>query len=199
MILRWTALRFALAALGAVALAVGGAGTYWSLHRQADAPSALAAAASQGDPSVLRMHASARALPEIAFVDGAGKPVTLADFRGRTVLLNVWATWCPPCREEMPSLDRLQKTLGGPGFEVVALSIDADGAPAVERFYKEIGIGSLAIYVDSAMRAAGQLRAPGVPTTLLIDPEGRELGRHSGPAQWDGPGALRVISAHLPR
>jgi thiol-disulfide isomerase/thioredoxin len=115
------------------------------------------------------------------------------------VLLNVWATWCPPCREEMPSLDRLQKSLGGPGFEVVALSIDAGGAPVVERFYKEIGIASLAIYVDSSMRAASQLAALGVPTTLLIDREGRELGRHAGPAQWDSAEALRVISSYTRR
>lgn len=191
MTLGWSPVRLAWALFGAAVLVVGGAGTYMALQRgPATAPEHGAA---------LRMHAAPRALPEIAFVDGAGKPRTLADFRGRTVLLNVWATWCPPCREEMPSLDRLQKKLGGPGFEVVALSIDAGGAPVVERFYKEIGIGSLAIYVDPGMRAAGALRTPGVPTTLLIDAQGRELGRHAGPAQWDGPEALRVISGHLPR
>jgi thiol-disulfide isomerase/thioredoxin len=191
MILRWTPLRLALAALGAVALAAGGAGTYVALKQ--------GGGAIAEDTPVLRMHASPRPLPELAFVDGKGKPVTLADFRGRTVLLNVWATWCPPCREEMPSLDRLQKSLGGPGFEVVALSIDAGGAPVVERFYKEIGIASLAIYVDPGMRAAGQLATPGVPTTLLVDARGRELGRHAGPAQWDSPEALRVISSHMGR
>lgn len=191
MTLGWSPVRLAWALFGTVALVAGGAGTFVALQRGAATVPELG--------SVLRMHASPRVLPEIAFVDGTGKPRTLSDFRGRSVLLNVWATWCPPCRDEMPSLDRLQKALGGPGFEVVALSIDAGGAPVVERFYKEIGIASLAIYVDSAMRAAGQLRAPGVPTTLLIDAEGRELGRHAGPAQWDGPEALRVISAHVPR
>jgi thiol-disulfide isomerase/thioredoxin len=191
MILRWTPLRLALAALGAVALAAGGAGTYVALKQ--------GGAAIAEDSPVLRMHAFPRPLPELAFVDGKGKPVKLADFRGRAVLLNVWATWCPPCREEMPSLDRLQKTLGGPGFEVVALSIDAGGAPVVQRFYDEIGIRSLAIYVDPGMRAAGQLAAPGVPTTLLVDARGRELGRHAGPAQWDSPEALRVISGYLAR
>ncbi|MEX1073787.1 MAG: TlpA disulfide reductase family protein [Burkholderiales bacterium] len=187
----WTSLRIALTALGAAALVAGGTGTYLSLQRGEGAAAETA--------FVLRMHASPRPLPEIAFADGAGKPKTLADFRGKIVLLNVWATWCPPCREEMPSLDRLQKALGGPRFEVVALSIDAEGAPAVQRFYKEIGIASLAIYVDPAMRAAGQLGTLGVPTTLLIDAQGRELGRHAGPAQWDDPEALRVISGHLPR
>ena len=101
--------------------------------------------------------------------------------------------------EEMPSLDRLQKTLGGPAFEVVALSIDAGGVPVVERFYKEIGIASLAIYVDASLRAASQLATPGVPTTLLIDREGRELGRHAGPASWDDPGVVRMISSRLAR
>ena len=191
MSLRWTPVRLALAALGAAALAAGGAGTYLALKQGGEAIA--------GNTAVLRMHASPRPLPELAFEDGKGKPVTLADFRGRTVLLNVWATWCPPCREEMPSLDRLQKALGGPAFEVVALSIDAGGAPVVKRFYDEIGIRSLAIYVDRGMRAAGQLATPGVPTTLLIDPQGRELGRHAGPAQWDSPEALRVISRHMGR
>ena len=198
MILRWTPLRWALATLGAVALAAGGAGTYYSLHSQADAPSTSAAAPSQ-DQSVLRMHASPRALADVSFVDGKGAPRALSDFRGRTVLLNIWATWCPPCREEMPSLDRLQKTLGGPAFEVVALSIDAGGVPVVERFYKEIGIASLAIYVDASLRAASQLATPGVPTTLLIDREGRELGRHAGPASWDDPAVVRVISSRFAR
>jgi thiol-disulfide isomerase/thioredoxin len=192
MILRWTALRLAVAAIGAAALVAGGAGTYLSLQRVGTGTPAQEA-------TILRMHDAPRGLPELAFLDGQGKTRTLAEFRGRTVLLNVWATWCPPCREEMPSLDRLQKTLGGPGFEVVALSIDAGGAPVVERFYRENGIASLAIYLDPGMRAAGQLRTPGVPTTLLIDPQGRELGRHAGPAQWDGPEALRVISRHVVR
>jgi thiol-disulfide isomerase/thioredoxin len=187
----WSPVRLAWALFGAVALVVGGAGTYLALRQGSEAIA--------GDSALLRMHASPRPLPELAFVDGKGKPVTLADFRGRTVLLNVWATWCAPCREEMPSLDRLQKTLGGPGFEVVALSIDAGGAPVVKRFYDEIGIRSLAIYVDPGMRAAGQLAAPGVPTTLLIDRTGRELGRHAGPAQWDSPEALRVISSNMAR
>lgn len=191
MIPGWSPTRIAWALVGAAALVAGGAGTYVALQGSVATPKA--------DSAVLRMHASPRPLPEIAFVEGAGKPRTLADFRGRTVLLNVWATWCPPCREEMPSLDRLQMKLGGPGFEVVALSIDAGGVPVVERFYKEIGIGALAIYVDSSMRAANLLATPGVPTTLLIDAEGRELGRHAGPAQWDDAAVLGAISAHLAR
>jgi thiol-disulfide isomerase/thioredoxin len=187
----WSPVRIAWALFGAIALIAGGAGTYVALQRGA------ATVPEQG--SVLRMHASPRVLPELAFVDGAGKPRTLSDFRGKTVLLNVWATWCPPCREEMPSLDRLQKALGGPGFEVVALSLDAGGADVVKRFYRETGIAALAIYIDPGMRATAKLATPGVPTTLLIDAKGRELGRHAGPAQWDGEEAMRVISKHVDR
>jgi thiol-disulfide isomerase/thioredoxin len=195
----WNPVRIGLAAIGAAALLAGGVGTYVSLHRGQEAPAAPPVAQTQGDKSAMRMHVAPRALPAIAFEDGKGRRVTLADFRGRAVLLNVWATWCPPCREEMPSLDRLQKALGGPGFEVVALSIDAGGAAVIEQFYKEIGVGSLAIYMDPGMRAAGQLRTPGVPTTLLIDAEGRELGRHAGPARWDDPDVVKLISSYVPR
>ncbi|MGH8185003.1 MAG: TlpA family protein disulfide reductase [Steroidobacteraceae bacterium] len=145
----------------------------------------------------LRAHAQPRALPELAFADGDGTGRTLAGFRNRVVLLNIWATWCVPCREEMPALDRLQQKLGGPGFEVVALSIDAEGAAAVKRFYNEIGIRSLGIYVDPASRTMGALGLVGIPTTLLIDRQGREIGRRTGPAEWDGPETVRMIEAHL--
>jgi len=186
----WPPVRIAWAIFGAAVLIVAGAGTYLALNR----PGTLV-----GEGSVLKMHAAPRTLPDLAFVDGTGKPAKLSDFGGKVVLLNIWATWCPPCREEMPSLDRLQKTLGGPGFEVVALSIDAEGAKAVQGFYKEIGIDALAVYVDPGMRATSQLSTPGVPTTLLIDERGRELGRHAGPAQWDDAEVVRAISRYLGR
>jgi thiol-disulfide isomerase/thioredoxin len=186
----WSPVRIAWAIFGAAVLIVAGAGTYLALNR---------AGTSTDDGSVFKIHAAPRALPDLAFVGGAGEPKRLSDFRGKVVLLNVWATWCPPCREEMPSLDRLQKALGGPRFEVVALSLDAGGVEEVKRFYRETGIASLAIYVDPGMRATAKLATPGVPTTLLIDANGRELGRHAGPAQWDSEDAVRVISSHLTR
>ena len=92
-------------------------------------------------------------MPELVFEDDKGRKRVLSEFRDKIVLLNIWATWCVPCREEMPALDRLQQKRGGPGFEVLALSIDSGGAAAVRRFFDEIGIRSLAIYVDPAMRA----------------------------------------------
>lgn len=192
-------LRVLLASVGAAALVAGGVGTYLSLERSGEQSGAPTVTPARSETSIIRLHAAPRALPPIAFQDGKGRPVTLADFRGKAVLLNVWATWCAPCREEMPSLDRLQKALGGPAFEVVAVSIDTGGAAVVERFYKEVGIGALAIYVDPTMRAAGELRTPGVPTTLLIDAEGRELGRHAGPASWDDAEVLKLAARHLPR
>ena len=181
------------ALVGAVALAAGAAGTYLSLHLTDGSPG-VSALAQRG--SVLAMHDAPRALPEIAFEDGEGRKRALSQFRGKVVLLNVWATWCAPCREEMPALDRVQKQLGGPGFEVLALSIDTGGTAAVKRFYDDTGVRSLALYVDPTMRATAALGAMGVPTTLLIDRQGREIGRHTGPAAWDGPQALREIERH---
>jgi thiol-disulfide isomerase/thioredoxin len=127
------------------------------------------------------------AVPALDFKDGDGNPVTLADFRGKVVLLNIWATWCVPCREEMPALDRLQAELGGPEMDVVALSIDQSGVEAVKDFYKEIGLEHLGIYIDKTGQAGAKLVAIGIPTTLLIDREGRELGRRVGAAEWDSP------------
>lgn len=123
--------------------------------------------------------------PDISFADEAGASHSLADFRGKVVLLNIWATWCVPCRVEMPTLDRLQATLGGPDFEVVALSIDRGGAEVVRKFFDEIGIQHLAVSIDTSTGAAFELGVVGLPATLLIDRDGMEIGRVIGPAEWD--------------
>lgn len=143
------------------------------------------------------IHEAPRSLPEIRFDGENGQPLTLADFRGRTVLLNIWATWCVPCREEMPTLDALEAELGGPGFEVVPLSVDRAGPEVVRKFYAEIGVRHLGLYIDSSMRATFDLQAPGLPTTLLIDAEGRELGRLVGSAEWDAPEMIAFLKPHL--
>lgn len=162
---------------------------------QAPSPSrnvALPAAAS--DPNAFVASDPPRPLPDLRFVRGDGSAVTLADFRGRAVLLNLWATWCVPCRLEMPALARLQAALGSAEFEVVALSFDRGGTPVVEAFYREIGLRSLGIYVDPTGEASRALGVVGIPTTLLIDREGREVARKIGPADWDGramSGAIR--------
>jgi thiol-disulfide isomerase/thioredoxin len=127
---------------------------------------------------------SPRKLQAISFQDEDGKRLSLADFHGRVVLLNLWATWCLPCRKEMPSLDRLNARRSGPAFEVVALSIDNDPA-LVKPFFREIGIKTLRAYFDPSARASTVLGAFAVPTTLLIGHDGREIGRALGEAEWD--------------
>ena len=144
-------------------------------------------------PSTFAVHEAPKPMADIRFEDGDGNEKTLADFRGKAVLLNVWATWCVPCREEMPTLDRLQTELGGPNFEVVTLSIDRAGPDAVKKFFSEIGIENLAIHMDSSAKSMFALGVVGLPTTILIDGEGRELGRLVGPAEWDSPEMVEFI------
>jgi thiol-disulfide isomerase/thioredoxin len=155
---------------------------------------ALAAYAT-GAVANFRAEAVPQDLPDIAFQDGEGKALTLAHFRGKLVLLNLWATWCTPCREEMPALNALQGALGGADFEVVALSVDRNGLELARAFLKEVKAGHLALYNDPAPRASFALKVFGMPTTLLISPEGKELGRLVGPAHWDAPEAKALIEA----
>jgi thiol-disulfide isomerase/thioredoxin len=151
-----------------------------------------AAPADRPHPNFV-LHQVPQPLPALPFADGDGKTLDLDAFRGKVVLLNIWATWCGPCRKEMPTLDRLQAGLGGPDFQVVALSIDRAGPDPVRKFYGEIGIRNLALYIDSSGRAATTLNAFGLPATLLIDRRGRELGRLIGPAEWDTPEMIDFI------
>ncbi|MGQ7245082.1 TlpA family protein disulfide reductase [Salinicola sp. V024] len=144
-------------------------------------------------PQGVMLWESPRDLPELAFEDGKGEPLTLADFQGQMVLLNIWATWCGPCREEMPALDALQASLGGKAFEVVALSIDRRGVEAVQDFYTDVGIEHLRQYIDTTGMAGTKLGALGVPTTLLIDSRGDEIGRLVGATEWDTPGMTAFL------
>jgi thiol-disulfide isomerase/thioredoxin len=137
------------------------------------------------------------ALPDVSFVDGKGETRTMRDFKGKVVLLNLWATWCAPCRKEMPSLDRLQTELGSDKFEVVAISVDRSGPEGARRFLDSIGIKQLALYAEPTARLGSALRAIGMPTTLLIDGEGREIGRLTGPAEWDSADAKALIQAAI--
>ena len=159
-------------------------------------PAAAAADAADLDLSLVDPPA---ALPALDFVDGDGRSMTLGDFRGRVILLNVWATWCVPCRKEMPTLDRLQAKLGGPDFQVVALSIDRQGMAVVKPFYQDIGLTALGSYLDQSGKATQLLHAVGVPMTLLIDRDGREVARKMGPAEWDSPEIIAMIRRYLDR
>jgi thiol-disulfide isomerase/thioredoxin len=144
-----------------------------------------------------------QALPNLAFLGPDGKPMTLADLRGRVVLLNLWATWCAPCRKEMPALDMLQTELGGADFEVVAVNIDQRNLDRPRSFLKEVNVTKLAYYADPSARIFQQLRAVdravGMPTTLLIDREGCELAYLAGPAEWASDEARAFIRAALGR
>jgi thiol-disulfide isomerase/thioredoxin len=138
-----------------------------------------------------------RSLPDIRFVDGEGRSLSLQEFRNRPVLLNIWATWCVPCRQEMPALDRLQADVGASELFVLALSIDRQGMPVVKKFYQELGVVSLGAYIDQAGEVSSELNTIGVPTTLLIDREGREIGRKVGAAEWDSREIVALIRARL--
>ncbi|MCZ6859478.1 MAG: TlpA disulfide reductase family protein [Alphaproteobacteria bacterium] len=138
-----------------------------------------------------------RPLPTIRFVNRAGRAVAMADFRGRLVVLNIWATWCGPCRKEMPTLDVLQSMFGSRDFEVVALSIDRKGVPAIKAFYRELNLKALHIYVDKSGRVLRDLGVDGIPTTLLVDSKTREIGRVVGPAKWDSPEAVALVRRYL--
>ena len=132
-------------------------------------------------------------------MDGAGADQRLSDYRGKVVLLNLWATWCPPCLKEMPSLDALAGAFAGQEVTVLPLSLDRAGRQAVQRFYGKTEIANLPIAVDSSMQAMADLRLQGLPTTLLIDAQGRELGRLQGDTDWNNADSQALIRYTLER
>ena len=156
---------------------------------------------ARGEVAAVNIAKSPLKLPDLSFQDVSGKPLTLAHWRGRTVLLNLWATWCVPCRKEMPTLDALQGKLGGPGFEVVTVNIDTRDAEKPKQWLNEVGISKLGYYADPNARTFQDLkavgRAFGMPTTMLIDPNGCEIGTIAGPAEWASDDAIRLIEAAL--
>jgi thiol-disulfide isomerase/thioredoxin len=180
-----------IAAAAAVLAAVAGASAWsWSLLVHDGPP-------LQGEMRKFNLLPSPRPAPEIAFTTLSGEPASLAEFRGKVVLLNLWATWCAPCVQEMPSLERLQAQFGGNDFTVIALSSDRAGARVVEPFLENLGLKQLHPYLDPKSTATRMLGARGLPTTLLIDREGREIGRLEGGAQWDGPAAQALLRHYL--
>jgi thiol-disulfide isomerase/thioredoxin len=136
-------------------------------------------------------------MPELNFKDEAGKDRTLKEWQGRVVLLNLWATWCAPCRKEMPTLADAQKQLGGRDFEVVALSLDLKGLEASKKFLTESGATNLAAYTDQSGASLAALNGVGLPLTVLIDRQGREIGRLIGPAEWNSAEAITLIKAAI--
>ncbi len=152
---------------------------------------------SKGTMATFVVREEARDFPDIKFKDAAGTDLTLNNWKGKVVLLNLWATWCAPCRREMPALDRLQAAMGGDNFEVVAVSIDRKGVEAVEAFLTEVGTKNLKTYIDKTSKIARDVEAFGMPTTILIDRNGKEVGRMIGPAEWDSSEAKALITAAM--
>ena len=200
----------------ALLAAIAGFGTvYWSFAPSDNGPIALSSAkkgegaagggAARGPLAGLNTGAMApfvirskpEAVPEVNFAGDDGTTKSLSDWRGKVVLLNIWATWCVPCREEMPALDQLQADLGGKDFDVVAVNIDRGGGDKPKKFLAETGATHLSLYTDPSGKLFAALKAVGMPTTLLLDREGREIGRLVGPAKWDSPEALALIKAAI--
>ena len=156
---------------------------------------------ARGEVAAVNVAKTPLKVPDLAFQDAAGKPLTLEHWRGRTVLLNLWATWCVPCRKEMPALDALEQRLGGPGFEVVAVNIDTRDADKPKAWLNEVGVHKLGYYADPSARIFQDLkaigRAFGMPTTLLVDPQGCEIATIAGPAEWASDDAIKLIKAGL--
>lgn len=152
-----------------------------------------------GEVAAISTSNEPRRIPELVFKDATGAQKTLADWRGRAVLFNLWATWCVPCRKEMPALDALQVRLGGPRFDVVAVNVDTRDPDKPKAWLKDVGINRLAYYADPSAKVFQDLkmadRAFGMPTTLLIDANGCEVGTLAGPAEWASDDAIKLIGA----
>jgi thiol-disulfide isomerase/thioredoxin len=156
---------------------------------------------ARGDVAAVSVATEGRRIPALTFRDADGRERALAEWQGRTVLFNLWATWCVPCRKEMPALDALQQKLGGPEFEVVAVNIDTRNLDKPKEWLNEVRITNLAYYADPTAKVFQDLkavgRAVGMPTTLLIDTRGCELGYLAGPADWASEDAVHFIEAAL--
>ena len=149
----------------------------------------------EGDMRKLVFHAAPAPVPEAEFGHVDGSTHSLEDFRGRWVVLNFWATWCAPCRAEMPTLSALQSALGGERFAVVTLATGRNAAPAIERFFAEAGVANLPLFVDPKNALARPMGVLGLPVTVILDPEGREVARLIGEADWSSDSAKAILTA----
>jgi thiol-disulfide isomerase/thioredoxin len=154
---------------------------------------------AHGEVAALTMATAPLRLPDLSFEDADGKPKKLSDWRGKTVLLNLWATWCVPCRKEMPALDALQTRLGGKDFEVVAVNIDTRDPDKPRNFLKEANLTRLGYFNDQKAKVFQDLkhigRALGMPTSVLVDGQGCEIATIAGPAEWASDDAVKLIKA----
>jgi len=160
-------------------------------------PEVVTKALATGNLAAFVVKPERKPVAEFYFQDETGKTRSIKEWRDRVVLVNLWATWCAPCRKEMPALAGLQKRYGSKDFEVVAVSVDREGAKAAGPFLDETQSRALRLYVDPTSKSIELLTALGLPATVLIDRQGREVGRLLGPADWTSPEALRLITTAL--
>jgi thiol-disulfide isomerase/thioredoxin len=197
-----------IAAAAAVAVLAGIYGIAGTLRNRGDAECGPALAKARqlgplakGEVAAVQVAEEPRLMPNLSFTDADGTKKSLGDWRGRTVLLNLWATWCVPCRAEMPALAALERKLGGKDFEVVAVNIDTRDLEKPKAWLKQYGIEGLTYFADPSAKVFQDLKgigkAFGMPTTLLIDPNGCELGVLSGPAEWASEDALALVRGAL--
>ena len=200
---------FVMPVLGALALVAAGAVLYGTVapagKAVSDCPADSAKLAARlapfakGELAALRLSSEPRRAIQVAFERDGGAKLTVADFKGRPILLNLWATWCIPCRAEMPALDRLQAAKGGPGFEVVAVNVDTARLERRAAFLDSVGVKSLTRYADPSGDAFETLhkdgKALGLPVTLVIDKDGCEVAAVEGGAKWDSAEAQALVEA----
>lgn len=169
--------------------------------RPAVALSRKLAPLAQGEVAALTMATKPLKLPDLTFEDANGNTKKLSDWHGRTVLVNLWATWCVPCRKEMPALDSLQGKLGGPDFQVVAVNIDTRDPEKPRNFLKDENLTRLSFFSDEKAKVFQDLknigRALGMPTSVLVDGQGCEIATIAGPADWASDDAVKLISAAI--
>ncbi|MFP3921000.1 MAG: TlpA family protein disulfide reductase [Dichotomicrobium sp.] len=163
-----------------------------------DGQNAASSAAEAGLEN-LKVHDEPREVPDFSFIDGDGETRTLADWSGKLRLVNIWATWCAPCKEEMPALSRLEDKLGGADFAVLPVSVDRGGIAKPRGFLEDIGADNLPVLLDETARLNFKLDVMGLPATLIIDREGREIARMIGPAEWDSPEAIARLRELMAR
>ncbi|MGC9368642.1 MAG: TlpA family protein disulfide reductase [Paracoccaceae bacterium] len=159
------------------------------------ADNAALEALRDGDMKKLSFHADAKPVPEAELLDAEGGAQSLEQYRGKVVVLNFWATWCAPCRKEMPSLDRLQAELGGDDFAVVTVATGRNSVTAIRKFFEETGVESLPVLRDPQQALAREMAVLGLPITVILDREGNEIARLRGDAEWDSDSAKAIVQA----
>jgi thiol-disulfide isomerase/thioredoxin len=151
----------------------------------------------EGSMKKLAILAEPSEVPSTAFTDAGGAEHTLADWRGKYVLVNFWATWCAPCRKELPALDALNRDFGGEQFAVVTIATGRNPVPAIERLFADVGVESLPILLDPKQALSREMGVLGLPVSVILDREGREIARMSGDADWNSDSARAIVAALL--